>query len=98
MKMRKNYGVIAAGGLGTRLKTFKDNIHTKVLIELNGLSMISTQINQLKSWGIDDFIVITNPEFDDLIRKDLYKNFQNENISFVIQNSPNGIADALSAE
>ena len=34
MKMRKNYGVIAAGGLGTRLKTFKDNIHTKVLIEL----------------------------------------------------------------
>ena len=96
MKMRKNYGVIAAGGLGTRLKTFKDNIHTKVLIELNGLSMISTQINQLKSWGIDDFIVITNPEFDDLIRKDLYKNFQNENISFVIQNSPNGIADALS--
>ena len=43
MKMRKNYGVIAAGGLGTRLKTFKDNIHTKVLIELNGLSMISTR-------------------------------------------------------
>ena len=47
--MRKNYAVIAAGGLGTRLKDYKDNEFTKVLIELNGLSMISTQIKQLQS-------------------------------------------------
>ncbi len=50
--------VIAAGGLGTRLKDFKDNKHTKVLIDINELSMISTQIKQLKSWGFENFIVI----------------------------------------
>ncbi len=96
MKMRKNYGVIAAGGLGTRLKSYKDNTHTKVLIQLKHLSMISTQIEQLKSWGIKDFIVITNPEFNDLIKEDINNNFSNENIALVIQKSPNGIADALS--
>ena len=63
--MRKNYAVIAAGGLGTRLKDLKENKHTKVLIEINGLSMISTQIKQLKSWGYEEFIIITNPEFED---------------------------------
>ena len=43
MEMRKNYAVIAAGGLGTRLKNFKDNLHTKILIDIDGMSMISTQ-------------------------------------------------------
>ena len=35
--------------------------------------MISSQINQLKSWGFIDFIVITNPEFHDLIKEILKK-------------------------
>ena len=30
------YGVIAAGGLGTRLKDFEENKNTKVLIDING--------------------------------------------------------------
>jgi len=29
--MRKNYAVIAAGGLGTRLKDFKDNGQLEIL-------------------------------------------------------------------
>ena len=94
--MRKNYAVIAAGGLGTRLKDYKHNESTKVLIDIDGLSMISSQVMQLKSWGFSDFIVITNPEFNDLIKNDLQKNFVDENISYVIQSSPKGIADALS--
>tara|TARA_Y100000591_G_C21826479_1_gene696973 strand:- start:1270 stop:1980 length:711 start_codon:yes stop_codon:yes gene_type:complete len=94
--MRKNYAVIAAGGLGTRLKDFKDNKHTKVLIDINELSMISTQIKQLKSWGFENFIVITNPDFNDLIKNDVYENFENLNVNFVVQESPKGIADALS--
>ena len=32
--MEKNYAVIAAGGLGTRLKDYKQNNLTKVLIVL----------------------------------------------------------------
>lgn len=94
--MRKNYAVIAAGGLGTRLKDYKDNDFTKVLIELNGLSMISTQIKQLQSWGFENFIIITNPEFNDLIVEDVGKNYKDINIQFAIQESPIGIADALS--
>ena len=94
--MRKNYAVIAAGGLGTRLKDYKHNESTKVLIDIGGLSMISSQVMQLKSWGFSDFIVITNPDFNDLIKNDLQKNFVDENISYVIQPSPKGIADALS--
>ena len=94
--MRKNYAVIAAGGLGTRLKNFKDNLHTKVLIDIDGMSMISTQINQLKSWGFLDFIVITNPDFHDLIVDDIKQNHRNLNISFVVQDQPKGIAHALS--
>ena len=94
--MRKNYAVIAAGGLGTRLKDYKENKFTKVLIELNGLSMISTQIKQLQSWEFENFIIITNPEFHDLIKKDIDKNYSDLNIEYSIQESPNGIADALS--
>ena len=78
--MRKNYAVIAAGGLGTRLKDYKHNESTKVLIEIGRLSMISSQVMQLKSWGFSDFIVITNPDFNDLIKNDLQKNFVDENI------------------
>ena len=37
-KMRKNYAVIAAGGLGTRLKDFDGNLHTKVLIDIDVLA------------------------------------------------------------
>ena len=94
--MRKNYAVIAAGGLGTRLKNFKDNHHTKVLIDIDGMSMISTQINQLKSWGFSDFVVITNPDFHDLIVDDIKQNHRNLNVSFVVQEQPKGIAHALS--
>ena len=53
--MIKNYAVIAAGGLGTRLKDYKKNDYTKVLIDINGISMISLQVKQLKSWGFTKF-------------------------------------------
>lgn len=90
------YGVIAAGGLGTRLKDFEENKNTKVLIDINGQSMISMQIDQLYNWGVKNFIVITNPEFHDLIVKDLNKNYPDLKIDFISQISPKGIADALS--
>ena len=94
--MEKNYVVIAAGGLGTRLKDYKQNNFTKVLIDINGTSMISLQIKQLISWGLNNFVIITNPEFHDMIKNDVESNFNNINIDFVVQLEPNGIADALS--
>ena len=94
--MIKNYAVIAAGGLGTRLKDYKKNNYTKVLIDINGISMISLQVKQLKSWGFTNFIIITNYEFNEMIKNDVQSNFEDLHIEFVIQESPNGIADALS--
>ena len=57
--------------------------------------MISLQITQLHNWGIKKFVVITNPEYDLLIKKDLELNHPEKNISFVIQEKPQGIAHAL---
>ena len=94
--MIKNYAVIAAGGLGTRLKDYKKNNYTKVLIDINGISMISLQVKQLKSWGFTNFIIITNYEFNEMIKNDVQSNFEDLHMEFVIQESPNGIADALS--
>ena len=61
--------VIAAGGLGTRLQGFRDNDKTKVLLEVNSIPMINQQINQLNQWGVEEFVIITNPNFDSLIRE-----------------------------
>ena len=57
--------------------------------------MISTQVNQILSWGINNFVIITNPEFDSLIREDVAKTNPNINVKFVVQNKPLGITHAL---
>ena len=93
--MSKNYTVIAAGGLGKRLQNFRENDSTKMLLQINGESMINHQLNQLISWGLDNFIIITNPNYDKLIKEEIFKNFQNENIQFVTQEKPLGVAHAL---
>lgn len=87
--------VIAAAGLGTRLKNYKDNSHTKVLINIKENSMITSQITQIASWGVKDFVVITNPEFHQLIEDDLAKFHNDKNIRFATQTEPLGIAHAL---
>ncbi len=93
--MQEICAVIAAAGLGTRLKDYKKNHSTKILIEIGENSMISTQVNQILSWGINNFVIITNPEFDSLIREDVAKTNPNINVKFVVQNKPLGIAHAL---
>ena len=93
--MQEICAVIAAGGLGTRLKNYKNNFSTKVLIEIGNKSMISSQVSQISSWGIKNFVIITNPDFDLMIKEDVTKNHPDKNIKFVIQEKPLGIAHAL---
>ena len=93
--MQEICAVIAAGGLGTRLKNYKNNFSTKVLIEIGSKSMISSQVSQISSWGIKNFVIITNPDFDLMIKEDVVKNHPDKNIKFVIQEKPLGIAHAL---
>ena len=93
--MKKISAVIAAAGLGTRLKDYKDNSHTKVLIKIRQSSMISEQISQLSGWGIERFIIIANPEFYSLIKDDIDLNHADKDIDYAIQEKPLGIAHAL---
>ena len=93
--MVDNKCVIAAGGLGTRLTNFRNSGTTKMLLEVNGVPMINRQIQQMIQWGMDDFVIITNPEFDSLTKEITTKNFSDINLNFVIQNEPLGISHAL---
>ena len=94
--MTKIKCVIAAGGLGTRLQGFRQNNNTKILLEVNGVPMINRQIYQINQWGIEEFIIITSPDFDQLIREVTSKEFPNLNINYSIQETPQGISHAFS--
>ena len=87
--------VIAAGGLGTRLQGFRGNDSTKILLEVEGSPMIIRQIEQLTNWGLNEFIIITNPSFDKLIRDVIDSYFPDKNINFTIQHEQKGISHAL---
>lgn len=93
--MNKIKTVIAAGGLGTRLQGFRGNDSTKILLEVDGYPMIIRQIEQLSSWGMDEFIIITNPAYDHMIKKVIKQHYQEKNINFAIQNEQKGISHAL---
>ena len=87
--------IIAAGGLGTRLQGFRDNQSTKILLKVNSKSMILQQLEQLISWGLKDFVIITNPSFDSLIRKETSQINEKYNIDYAIQSEQLGISHAL---
>ena len=87
--------IIAAGGLGTRLQDFRENKSTKILLDVKGTSMISRQISQLYKWGMRKFVIITNPEYLDMVKEDTLNKFDNLNIDFTVQEEPKGISHAL---
>ncbi len=92
--MRNIKCVIAAGGLGTRLKNYRSS-PTKMLLEVNGTPMINRQINQLQKWGLQDFIIITNPEFEEMTKDVTGEEFTDTNIKYSVQDTPKGISHAL---
>ena len=94
--MRNLKSIIAAGGLGTRLQNFRGNQSTKILLDVLGIPMINRQIMQLQDWGSKDFVIITNPDFEDLVKKVTTKSFPELNIEYVTQDEPKGISHALS--
>ena len=87
--------VFAAGGLGTRLKDYRNSNSTKMLLEVNGVPMINRQIMQLEKWGFSEFVIITNPDFEILTREIVSNKFPNLKIDYSIQEKPKGISHAL---
>ena len=93
--MTKITTVIAAGGLGTRLIGYKGNDSTKMLLKIKNSSMIFHQINQLIGWGLNDFVIVTNPSYDKMIKEDVADKFPDVDMKFVIQKKQLGVAHAL---
>jgi glucose-1-phosphate thymidylyltransferase len=87
--------IIAAGGLGTRLQGFRDNQSTKILLKVNSKPMIIQQLEQLISWGLNNFVIITNPSFDKLIKEETSQIREKYNIDYAIQPEQLGISHAL---
>jgi glucose-1-phosphate thymidylyltransferase len=97
MNLNKISIVILAGGLGTRLKDFRGTNTEKVLLEINGIPMITKQIEQVINWGfnLQNIVCVTNPNIDDSIQK-VNKDKFGSGIKYVIQPKPLGIAHAFS--
>jgi len=93
--MSKIYTVIAAGGLGKRLQNFRNSKKTKMLLEINSQSMITRQLYQLISWNLDNFIIITNPKYDKLIKDDISTNMSDLGVEYSLQHEQLGVAHAL---
>ena len=97
MNLNKISVVILAGGLGTRLKDFRGSNTEKVLLKINGIPMISKQIEQVINWGfgVKNIVCVTNPNIHDSIREVTTTKF-GPGIKYVIQPEPLGIAHAFS--
>tara|TARA_Y100000992_G_C21270569_1_gene496575 strand:- start:768 stop:1634 length:867 start_codon:yes stop_codon:yes gene_type:complete len=93
MSIRK--GIILAGGLGSRLHPLTD-VSSKQLLPVYDKPMIYYPLSLLMTMGIRDILVISSPEdisrFKSLLGKGLKWGI---NISFKIQEKPDGIAQAL---
>lgn len=93
MKNRK--GILLAGGSGTRLHPVT-KIISKQILPLYDKPMIYYSMSVLMMAGIKDIIIISTPR-DIIFFKNLFGNGQSFgiNLSYAIQEKPNGIAQAL---
>lgn len=88
-------GIILAGGTGTRLLPLTA-ITSKQLLPVYDRPMIFYPLNTLLKAGITDILIIVSPEHSGSYLNLLGSMFRKfgVNLSFVVQKSPRGLADA----
>lgn len=93
---QKTLGIILAAGRSSRLYP-ATLVTSKQVLPIYDKPLIYYPLSTLMLAGIRDFVIITNPR-EQGIFKELFADSERKlgiNITFAVQNSPNGIADAF---
>ena len=85
--------MILAAGLGSRLKPITDKL-PKPLIDVGGISLIERSINQLISFGVNEFIINVS-YLGDQIKESLQSIDAISKIIFIEEPFPYGTGGAL---
>lgn len=87
-------GIIMAGGSGSRLRPLTVTT-SKHLLPIYNRPMIDYPLRMLRRAGIQEVLVVTNPEHMDAYRTYLGHTYESLKIQFQVQHEPAGVAEVF---
>jgi NDP-sugar pyrophosphorylase family protein len=86
--------VFLCGGVGKRMSPLSED---KFLLRFLGKTLLQYHIKQAKKAGLNEFVVVGNPDNIAKIIKTMAQNISGIKLAFAVQKEPLGMADALQA-